>query len=258
MIVLQTWCAINTTTGDSQTTAISISNFPILKKEEYEMGYGDGALLNTLTMMFGGNSEGNSKKRISTGKMVWNTSPCTLRRFLKWRLQKKNLESIRLGSIGTSSEHSVDLESEISRVPSEVYVSSPITTTEKATPKVNRKNWNAMMERELGEGYSFTKKKCFVCGSLSHLIKDCDYYEKKMAREAEFKKQRVFNTGSRVPNLNAGRPNINSVRPNVNNGRVYVNFVKSNVNTGRTNVNHVRPRVNTGSSNVNTVRSRQP
>ncbi|GKC96639.1 hypothetical protein Tco_1162081, partial [Tanacetum coccineum] len=37
--------------------------------------------------------------------------------------------------------------------------------------------------------------------------------------------------------LNAGRPNINSVRPNIN--------------TGRTNINYVRPR-------VNTVRSRQP
>ncbi|GJX29565.1 ribonuclease H-like domain-containing protein, partial [Tanacetum coccineum] len=225
------------------------------------------------------------------------------------------------GSIGTSSEHSVDLESEISRVPQEVYVSKPITTNEKGvfapkskevepscvthiktprqpikdqeTPKVNRKNWNAMMERELGEGYSFTKKKCFVCGSLSHLIKDCDYYEKKMAREAEFKKQRVFNTGNGVakpvwtnanrvnhanqfvprsvqlnagrpninyvrPNVNTGRVNVNSVRPNVNTGRVNVNSVKSNVNTGRTNVNPVRPRVNTGSSNVNTVRSRQP
>ncbi|GJX96058.1 hypothetical protein Tco_0351856 [Tanacetum coccineum] len=196
------------------------------------------------------------------------------------------------GSIGTSSEHSVDPESEISSVPPEVYVSTPITTNEKgvsdpkskevepscvshiktprqpikdqATPKVNRKNWNAMMERELGEGYSFTKKKCFVCGSLSHLIKDCDYYEKKMAREAEVKKQRVFNTGNGVAKpvwtnanrvnhanklvprsvqLNAGRPNINSVRPNIN--------------TGRTNINLVRPRVNTGSSNVNTVRSRQ-
>ncbi|GKG08292.1 hypothetical protein Tco_0334124, partial [Tanacetum coccineum] len=108
------------------------------------------------------------------------------------------------------------------------------------TPKVNRKNWNAMMERELGEGYSFTKKKCFVCGSLSNLIKDCDYYEKKMAREAEFKKQRVFNTGSMVAKpvwtntdrinhanqfvprsvqLNTGRTNINSVRPNIDTGR---------------------------------------
>ncbi|GJR63697.1 ribonuclease H-like domain-containing protein [Tanacetum coccineum] len=195
------------------------------------------------------------------------------------------------GSIGTSFKHYVDLESENSRVPSKVYVSTPITTNktsvsapkskevepscvsniktprqpikDQATPKVNRKNWNAMMERELGEGYSFTKKKCFVCGSLSHLIKDCDYYEKKKAREAEVK--RVVNTGNgmakpvwtnakrvnhsnkfvpRSVQLNAGRPNINSVRPNIN--------------SGRTNINTVRPRVNVVSSNVNTVRSRQP
>ncbi|GKD43958.1 hypothetical protein Tco_1268603 [Tanacetum coccineum] len=45
--------------------------------------------------------------------------------------------------------------------------------------------------RELGAGYSFERKPCFVCGSLSHLIKDCDYYEKKMAREAAFKSTRV-------------------------------------------------------------------
>ncbi|GJX34772.1 putative reverse transcriptase domain-containing protein [Tanacetum coccineum] len=140
------------------------------------------------------------------------------------------------GSIGTSSVHSVDLESEISRVPQEVYVSKPTTTNEKGVSAPKSKE-NAMMERELWEGYSFTKKKCFVCGSLSHLIKDCDYYEKKMAREGEFKKQRVFNTGNRVAKLvwtnadkvnhanqfvprlvqlNAGRPNINSVRPNLN------------------------------------------
>ncbi|GKE40243.1 ribonuclease H-like domain-containing protein [Tanacetum coccineum] len=86
-----------------------------------------------------------------------------------------------------------------------------------------------------------------------------------MAREVELKKQRVFNTGDRVAKpvwtnanrvnhanhyvprpvqLNAGRPNINSVRPNIN--------------ISRTNVNSVRPRVNTSSSNVKTVRSRQP
>ncbi|GJT71407.1 hypothetical protein Tco_1030693 [Tanacetum coccineum] len=205
------------------------------------------------------------------------------------------------GSIGTYSEHSVDLEYEISRVPQEVYVSKPITANEKGvsapkskevepscvthiktprqpikdqeTPKVNMKNWNDMMERELGEGYSFTKKKCFVCGSLSHFIKDCDYYEKKMAREAAPKKQMVFNTGNRVTKpvwnnadrinhanhfvprsiiLNSGRSNVNSVRPNVNIVRTHinsvrqnVNYVWSNINTGRTNVNSVRPRVST-------------
>ncbi|GJX72347.1 putative ribonuclease H-like domain-containing protein [Tanacetum coccineum] len=167
----------------------------------------------------------------------------------------------------------------ISRVPKEVYVSKPLTTNaqgvsapkskevepscvshiktprqpikDQATPKVNRKNWNAMMERELGEGYSFTKKKCFVCGSLSHLIKDCDYYEKKMAKEAEVKKQRVCNTGNmmakpvwtntnrinhanqfvpRPIQLNAGRPNINSVRTNINTGRLNINSVRTNRN----------------------------
>ncbi|GKD62512.1 hypothetical protein Tco_1300021, partial [Tanacetum coccineum] len=129
---------------------------------------------------------------------------------------------------------------------------------DQATPKVNRKNWNAMMERELGESYSFTKKKCFVCGSLSHLIKDCDYYEKKMAREAEFKKQRVFNIGNGVAKpvwKNANRVNhANKLVPR----SVQLNAGRPNVNSVRTNVNTGRVKVNTGSSNVNTVRSRQP
>ncbi|GKF79927.1 hypothetical protein Tco_0235495, partial [Tanacetum coccineum] len=61
------------------------------------------------------------------------------------------------------------------------------------------------------------------------------------------KANRVNHANKLVPRsvqINAGRPNINTVRPNIN--------------TGRTNINLVRPRVNTGSSNVNTVRSRQP
>ncbi|GJT21550.1 putative ribonuclease H-like domain-containing protein [Tanacetum coccineum] len=108
---------------------------------------------------------------------------------------------------------------------------------DQATPKVNRKNWNAMMERELGEGYSFTKKKCFVCGSLSHLIKDCDYYEKKMAREAEFKKQRVFNTGNGVAKpvwTNANRVNhANQFVPRsvqLNAGLMLIRWVRTIVN----------------------------
>ncbi|GJU90401.1 hypothetical protein Tco_1302824 [Tanacetum coccineum] len=162
------------------------------------------------------------------------------------------------GSCGNTSEHSFETESEIE--PSCVsHIKTPRQPLKDKEPhKVNRKNWNDMMERELGEGYSFTKKKCFVCGSLNHLIKDCDYYEKKMAREAEVK--RVVNTGNRVEKpvwtnankvnhanqfvprsvqLNAGRPKLNSVRPNIN--------------TGRTNINSVRPKVNAVSPKVNTV-----
>ncbi|GJU99078.1 putative ribonuclease H-like domain-containing protein [Tanacetum coccineum] len=155
------------------------------------------------------------------------------------------------GSCGNTSEHSFETESESVSEPSEMSKSSMEVTNEKdvSAPKSRRLN--------------LVVKKCFVCGSLSHLIKDCDYYEKKMAREAEVK--RVVNTGNRVAKpvwtnanrinhanqfvprsvqLNAGRPKFNSVRPNIN--------------TGRTNINSGRPKVNTVSPKVNTVRSKQP
>ncbi|GKA35058.1 putative ribonuclease H-like domain-containing protein [Tanacetum coccineum] len=197
------------------------------------------------------------------------------------------------GSFGNPSEHSSESESESLSVPKEMSTSKSVTTNEKVvsepkstevepscvihvktprkqmknqeTPKVKGKNWNKIMERELGEGYSFIKKKCFVCGSLSHLIKDCDFYEKKMAREAELKKQRVFNTGNGMAKPvwnNANRVNranhfvprpvqLNVVRSNVNTGRANVNIVRANVNSVRQNVNSVR-------TNINTVRSKQP
>ncbi|GJZ00751.1 putative ribonuclease H-like domain-containing protein [Tanacetum coccineum] len=188
------------------------------------------------------------------------------------------------GSFGNPSEHSSESESESISVPNEMSTSKSVTTNEKVvseskevepscathvktprqqmknqgTPEVKGKNWNKIMERELGEGYSFIKKKCFVCGSLSHLIKDCDFYEKKMAREAELKKQRVFNTGNGVAKPvwnNANRVNrANHFVPRP----VQLNAVRSNVNTGRTNVNSVRHNVNSVRTNVNTGRSKQP
>ncbi|GJR56040.1 putative ribonuclease H-like domain-containing protein [Tanacetum coccineum] len=82
-------------------------------------------------------------------------------------------------------------------------------------------NWNQRMERELGAGYSFERKPCFVCGSLSHFIKNCDYYEKKMAREAALKSKRVVHF-CRV-NVNTGYVNVNTGYGNVNSGSVHVN-----------------------------------
>ncbi|GJZ85950.1 putative ribonuclease H-like domain-containing protein [Tanacetum coccineum] len=182
----------------------------------------------------------------------------------------EQMESVRFPCRNTS-EHSFETESESLDEPNEMSKSRLEVTNEKDVSVPNSKeNWNDMMERELGEGYSFTKKKCFVCGSLSHLIKDCDYYEKKMAREAEVK--RVVNTGNGVTKpvwtnanrinhsnkfvprsvqLNAGRPKFNSVRPNINTGR-------TNISSGRPKVNTVSPKVNTVSPKVNTVRPRQP
>ncbi|GKD19310.1 hypothetical protein Tco_1208468, partial [Tanacetum coccineum] len=124
------------------------------------------------------------------------------------------------GSFGNPSEHSSESESESISVQNEMSTSKSVTANEKVMSEskevkptyvthvktsrkqmknqeareVKIKNWNEMMGRELGDGYSFINKKCFVCGSLSQLIKDCDYYAKKMAKGAELKKQRVFNT----------------------------------------------------------------
>ncbi|GKA08673.1 retrovirus-related pol polyprotein from transposon TNT 1-94 [Tanacetum coccineum] len=173
------------------------------------------------------------------------------------------------GSFGNPSEHSSESESESISVPKEMSTSKSDTTNEKV---VSESKEDEMMERKLGEGYSFIKKKCFVCGSLSHLIRDCDFYEKKMAREAELKKQRVFNTGNgvakpvwnnanRVNHANhfvprpvqliAVRQNVNSVRPNVNTGRANVNSVRQNVNSVRSNVNTGKAKqpINTSNSN---------
>ncbi|GJT64436.1 hypothetical protein Tco_1015916 [Tanacetum coccineum] len=47
--------------------------------------------------------------------------------------------------------------------------------THNKNPKVDKK----------GMGYRFTTRACFVCISLSHLIRDCDFHEKRMAKQAE-------------------------------------------------------------------------
>ncbi|GJS27769.1 hypothetical protein Tco_0488389 [Tanacetum coccineum] len=181
--------------------------------------------------------------------------------------------TILAGSFGNPSEHSVEFESEIISVPKEVSESKSVTTNEKVmsepkpkevapscvthvktprkpmknqeTPKVNRKNLNEMMERELG---------------------------KKMAREAELKKQRVFNTGnggSKTVWNNANRVNhanhfvprpvqLNVVRPNNISVRPNVNTVRQNVNSVRSNVNTIRPKQPVPTSNSNSFSPVRP
>ncbi|GKA71060.1 hypothetical protein Tco_0777199 [Tanacetum coccineum] len=87
-------------------------------------------------------------------------------------------------------------------------------------------------------------------------VYDCDYYEKKMAREAEVK--RVVNTGNGVVKpvwTNANRINhANKLVPR----SVQLNTGRTNINSVRPKVNSVRPKVNAVSPKVNSVRPRQP
>ncbi|GKA02891.1 hypothetical protein Tco_0675672 [Tanacetum coccineum] len=54
-------------------------------------------------------------------------------------------------------------------------------------PKVDRRDWNGQMTQKLRLGFGFTKKAYFFCGIYSHLIKDCDFHEKKMAKKSVLK-----------------------------------------------------------------------
>ncbi|GJX33859.1 hypothetical protein Tco_0245416 [Tanacetum coccineum] len=164
------------------------------------------------------------------------------------------------GELGATSNHSVNDDPIHDHIP---------------IPSIEQKNWNQLWKRELGAGYSFERKPCFMCGSLSHLIKDCDYYEKKMAREAALKCQRVVhahvwqatlawtNTNRvnkanqftpRPVQLSNIRPHLNTVSTTLNTGRVNVNTGHGNVSTDSSTGTHNKfgsSRFNAGKHNVN-------
>ncbi|GJT37406.1 hypothetical protein Tco_0937271 [Tanacetum coccineum] len=131
-------------------------------------------------------------------------------------------------------------------------------------PKPDKKDCSGLMSKKLGLGYGFTKKACFVCGSFSHLIRDCDFHEKRMAKQAELNKRMCKGTGKRE-----NKPVWNNVqRVNHQNqfvpkavltrtGRIPVNTARAsstnNVNTARHNFNSQAVPTN-AAKKVNTVK----
>ncbi|GKA79422.1 ribonuclease H-like domain-containing protein [Tanacetum coccineum] len=80
-------------------------------------------------------------------------------------------------------------------------------------PKVDRRDWNGKMTQKLGLGFGFTKKACFVCGSYSHLIKDCDFHEKRMTKKSVLKNMEK-NTGQREIRPFLGKIAVSAVKEN--------------------------------------------
>nr|GEY86319.1 hypothetical protein [Tanacetum cinerariifolium] len=62
------------------------------------------------------------------------------------------------------------------------------TSTPNHSPKVKKKGRNSHTSK--GLGYAFTRKACFVCGSFGHLIRDCDFHEKRMEKQAKLTKSK--------------------------------------------------------------------
>ncbi|GJT70151.1 putative ribonuclease H-like domain-containing protein [Tanacetum coccineum] len=86
-------------------------------------------------------------------------------------------------------EYESDSEDEHVSLPTEEQETPSFANKQVKTPRETVKNQfthskNPKVDKK-GLGYGFTTKACFVCGSLSHLIRDCDFHEKKMAKQAE-------------------------------------------------------------------------
>nr|GFC74409.1 hypothetical protein [Tanacetum cinerariifolium] len=58
-------------------------------------------------------------------------------------------------------------------------------------PKVDQQDWTGLKSNRMGFGYGYTKKACFVCGSFSHLIKDCCFHKKIMAKQVALTNKKV-------------------------------------------------------------------
>nr|GEU52320.1 hypothetical protein [Tanacetum cinerariifolium] len=79
------------------------------------------------------------------------------------------------------------------------------TGTTNHSPKIEKHDRNGHTRK--GLGYAFTRKACFVCGSFSHLIRDCDFHEKRMAKQAE-----LTNSKNKVTDQRENRPVWNNVQ----------------------------------------------
>ncbi|GKB43309.1 hypothetical protein Tco_0888251 [Tanacetum coccineum] len=126
--------------------------------------------------------------------------------------------------------------------------------THSKNPKVDKK----------GLGYGFVTKACFVCGSLSHLIRDCDFHEKRMAKQAELNNRMkrnssqreirpIWNNVQRVNHMNQFVPTAVLTRT----GKIPVNTARAsgtnNVSTARHNFNRQAVPTN-AAMKVNTVK----
>ncbi|GJW13833.1 ribonuclease H-like domain-containing protein [Tanacetum coccineum] len=125
------------------------------------------------------------------------------------------------------------------------------------SPRGNRRNWNGMMTQKLGNDFEFIKKACFVCGSFNHLIKDCDFHDKKMVEKP------VLNNKGRVTGQSEEiRPVIEKNSQRVNHQNKFThphpkrNFVPTTVVTklGQVPVNAAKQSSPRAATSISTIK----
>ncbi|GKA94971.1 hypothetical protein Tco_0817009 [Tanacetum coccineum] len=172
-------------------------------------------------------------------------------------------------------EYESDNEDEHVSLPIEKQETPSFAIQQVKTPRETVKNQfthskNPKVDKK-GLGYGFTTKACFVCGSLSHLIRDCDFHEKKMAqqlnnrmgkRSSQKEIRPIWNNVQRVNHKNqfvptvvltrtgkipvstaraSGTNNVSTARHNFNSQAVLTNAARK-ISTVKPFVNRVRPK----------------
>ncbi|GJS75684.1 hypothetical protein Tco_0725565 [Tanacetum coccineum] len=222
-----------------QTTTILNIKLLILKKEEYDiwamemehyLEYIDNEVWKVI-------QNGNSKKRISTGKdgIVRVLSPVTAAEIqaVEKERKAKNILLMAIPKEHMRRFHGMDDAKEIWEAIRTRFGGNAIKEMQKAVSTTEGSCGNTFEHSLETESESLS-----VQNEMS---------TSRVAKPVWTNANRVNHVNQFVPRsvqLNAGRPKFNYVRPTIN--------------TGRTNINSGRPKVNTVSSNINTVRSRQP
>ncbi|GJX66355.1 ribonuclease H-like domain-containing protein [Tanacetum coccineum] len=172
-----------------------------------------------------------------------------------------SVETLEFDYESDSEDEHVSLPTEEQETPS--FANKQVKTHRETVKNQFTHSKNPKVDRK-GLGYGFTTKACFVCGSLSHLIRDCDFHEKKMAKQAELNNRMrkkssqreirpIWNNVQRMNHRNQFVPKAVLTRT----GKITVNTASASgtntVNTARHNVN--RQAVPTNAANiVNTVK----
>ncbi|GJS52058.1 ribonuclease H-like domain-containing protein [Tanacetum coccineum] len=160
-------------------------------------------------------------------------------------------------------EYESDSEDECVSIPTKQQETPSFANQQVKTPRENVKSQFTHSQKPKVDkkdlGYGFAVRACFVCGSLNHLIRDCDFHEKRMARKAELNNgwnnvQRVNKQNQFVPSAVLTRTgkipvstarasstkNFSTARQSFNRQTVLTNTAMK-VNTVKPIVNRVRP-----------------
>ncbi|GJR10551.1 ribonuclease H-like domain-containing protein [Tanacetum coccineum] len=114
-------------------------------------------------------------------------------------------------------EYESDSDDECVVIPTKQQETPSFANQQVKTPRENVKSQYTQSQKPKVDkkdlGHGFAVRACFVCGSLNHLIRDCDFHEKRMARKAELNNgwnnvQRVNKQNQFVPSAVLTRTGI--------------------------------------------------